>query len=139
MITEDKIVALLERVGLPGYQDRDVVTLSGNAVKFTPEGGRMELALFHRDGEAAIRVKDTGPGIPEAERETVTKRFYRSDKSRRTEGLGLGLSLVAAIVKNARLPFHDRRQPRLHRGDRLHAGTLSRNTPRCASPTVLQG
>jgi signal transduction histidine kinase len=66
-------------------------------VKFTPEGGRVELALFHRDGEAAIRVKDTGPGIPEAERETVTKRFYRSDKSRRTEGLGL--SLVAAIVK----------------------------------------
>jgi signal transduction histidine kinase len=44
-------------------------------------------------------VRDTGPGIPEIEREAVTKRFYRSDKSRRTEGLGLGLSLVAAIVK----------------------------------------
>jgi len=38
-------------------------------------------------------------GIPEIERETVTKRFYRSDKSRSAEGLGLGLSLVAAIVK----------------------------------------
>jgi signal transduction histidine kinase len=46
-----------------------------------------------------IQVKDTGPGITEIEREAVTKRFYRSDKSRRTEGLGLGLSLVAAIVK----------------------------------------
>jgi signal transduction histidine kinase len=44
-------------------------------------------------------VKDNGPGIPEAEREEVTKRFYRLDKSRRTEGLGLGLSLVAAIAK----------------------------------------
>lgn len=59
----------------------------------------MELALQHRDGKTKIRVKDTGPGIPEIERERVTKRFYRSDKSRRTEGLGLGLSLVAAIVK----------------------------------------
>ena len=44
-------------------------------------------------------MSDTGPGIPESEREAVTKRFYRSDKSRNTEGLGLGLSLVAAIVK----------------------------------------
>jgi signal transduction histidine kinase len=43
-------------------------------------------------------VSDTGPGISEVERGAVTKRFYRSDKSRRTEGLGLGLSLVAAIV-----------------------------------------
>ena len=59
----------------------------------------MELALHHRNGQTQIRVKDTGPGIPEIEREAVTKRFYRADKSRRTEGLGLGLSLVAAIVK----------------------------------------
>jgi signal transduction histidine kinase len=44
-------------------------------------------------------VSDTGPGIPEAERDAVIKRFYHSDKSRNTEGLGLGLSLVAAIVK----------------------------------------
>src|SRR5260370_36089847 len=100
MITEDKIVALLERVGLPGCQDRDVVTLSGNAVKFTPEGGRVELALFHRDGEAAIRVKDTGPGISEAEREPLHKRFYRSDNTPRTEGVGRGVSLVAAFFKN---------------------------------------
>jgi signal transduction histidine kinase len=86
------------------HGDRDllfeaVANLVDNAVKFTPEGGRVELALLRRDGETVIRVKDTGPGIPEIERQAVTKRFYRSDKSRRTEGLGLGLSLVAAIVK----------------------------------------
>jgi signal transduction histidine kinase len=86
------------------HGDRDllfeaVANLVDNAVKFTPEGGRVELALLRREGEILIRVKDTGPGIPEVEREAVTKRFYRSDKSRRTEGLGLGLSLVAAIVK----------------------------------------
>jgi signal transduction histidine kinase len=44
-------------------------------------------------------VSDTGPGIPEIERKAVTQRFYRSDKSRNTNGLGLGLSMVAAIVK----------------------------------------
>jgi signal transduction histidine kinase len=86
------------------HGDRDllfeaVANLVDNAVKFTPEGGRVELALLRREGEIVIRVKDTGPGIPEVERQAVTKRFYRSDKSRRTEGLGLGLSLVAAIVK----------------------------------------
>jgi signal transduction histidine kinase len=84
--------------------DRDllfeaVVNLVDNAVKFTPQGGRVELALLSRGFESVIRVRDTGPGIPESEREAVTRRFYRSDKSRRSAGLGLGLSLVAAIVK----------------------------------------
>jgi PAS domain S-box-containing protein len=84
--------------------DRDllfeaVANLVDNAVKFTPEGGRVELALLHREGETVIRVSDTGPGIPEIEREAVTQRFYRSDKTRNTKGLGLGLSMVAAIIK----------------------------------------
>ena len=46
-----------------------------------------------------MRISDTGPGIAESEREAVVKRFYRSDKSRRTPGTGLGLSLVAAIAR----------------------------------------
>jgi PAS domain S-box-containing protein len=84
--------------------DRDllfeaVANLVDNAVKFTPEGGRVELALLHQAGETVIRVSDTGPGISEAEREAVTQRFYRSDKSRNIKGLGLGLSMVAAIIK----------------------------------------
>jgi signal transduction histidine kinase len=84
--------------------DRDllfeaVTNLVDNAVKFTPEGGRVELALLHREGETVIRVSDTGPGIPEIEREAVTQRFYRSDKSRNIQGVGLGLSMVAAIIK----------------------------------------
>jgi signal transduction histidine kinase len=55
--------------------------------------------MLRRDGDSVIQVRDTGPGISEAERDAVVKRFYRSDKSRSTEGLGLGLSLVSAIVK----------------------------------------
>jgi signal transduction histidine kinase len=84
--------------------DRDllfeaVANLADNAVKFTPAGGRVELSLARRGADTVICVNDTGPGIPETEREAVTKRFYRSDKSRGSAGLGLGLSLVAAIVK----------------------------------------
>jgi PAS domain S-box-containing protein len=84
--------------------DRDllfeaVANLVDNALKFTPEGGSVELALLHQEGETVLRVSDTGPGISEAEREAVTQRFYRSDKSRNTKGLGLGLSMVAAIIK----------------------------------------
>jgi signal transduction histidine kinase len=105
-IAEDKGITLRVEAADEAivHGDRDllfeaVANLVGNAVKFTPEGGRVEFALLRRDGETVIRVKDTGPGIPEIEREAVTKRFYRADKIRRTEGLGLGLSLVAAIVK----------------------------------------
>jgi PAS domain S-box-containing protein len=90
--------------GAPVRGDRDllfeaVANLVDNAVKFTPEAGRVELALLHQEGETLIRVTDTGPGIPEIDREAVTQRFYRSDKSRNIKGLGLGLSMVAAIIK----------------------------------------
>jgi signal transduction histidine kinase len=105
-IAEDKRVTLqVEAVDeATVHGDRDllfeaVANLVDNAVKFTPEGGRVTLALLRRYGESVIQVKDTGPGISEAEREAVVRRFYRSDKSRNTEGLGLGLSLAAAIVK----------------------------------------
>jgi PAS domain S-box-containing protein len=105
-VAEDKGVTLWAEApdGATVQGDRDllfeaVVNLVDNAVKFTPEGGRVELVLLCKDGETVIRVIDTGPGIPEIEREAVTKRFYRSDKSRNTKGLGLGLSMVAAIIK----------------------------------------
>ena len=105
-VAEEKGVTL--RVETPAggtvHGDRDllfeaVTNLVDNAVKFTPEGGRVQLALLHQEGETVIRVSDTGPGIPEAEREAVTQRFYRSDNSRNIKGLGLGLSMVAAIIK----------------------------------------
>ncbi len=105
-VAEEKGVTL--RVETPAgatvHGDRDllfeaVTNLVDNAVKFTPEGGRVQLALLHQEGEIVIRVSDTGPGIPEAEREAVTQRFYRSDNSRNIKGLGLGLSMVAAIIK----------------------------------------
>lgn len=84
--------------------DRDLLleavsNLVDNALKFTPAGGQVELALVRRRNEGVVRITDTGPGIGNHERDAVMRRFYRSDKSRNTSGVGLGLSLVSAIVK----------------------------------------
>ncbi len=105
-IAENKNIAL--RVGatqpLTVRGDRDllieaVANLVDNAIKFTPEGGKVDIALLRIEDETIVRVTDTGCGISEQEREAVLRRFYRSDKIRNTPGVGLGLNLVAAIVK----------------------------------------
>ncbi|QIP10539.1 sensor histidine kinase [Bradyrhizobium symbiodeficiens] len=105
-IAEDKLIGLGVVIArnMQVWGDRDllfeaVANLVDNAVKFTPSGGRVELALEAEDDTALVRVRDTGPGISEQEREAVLRRFYRSDTMRNTPGVGLGLSLVAAIVK----------------------------------------
>jgi signal transduction histidine kinase len=105
-IAEDKRVAFAvgadEDVTVRGDRDllfEAIANLVDNAVKFTPEGGRVELRLSREGNEGVVRVRDTGPGIAAAEHDLVARRFYRSDKSRTNPGLGLGLSLVAAIVK----------------------------------------
>jgi signal transduction histidine kinase len=93
--------------------DRDlmleaVANLVDNAIKFTPEGGQVDIELLRGDDKTIVRVSDTGPGISEQEREAVLRRFYRSDKIRSTPGVGLGLNLAAAIVKlhGFRLAIH---------------------------------
>lgn len=105
-IAEDKQIELGADVDrkLHVWGDRDllfeaVANLVDNAIKFTPVGGKVSLALLRGEKESIVRVTDTGPGISEQEREAVLRRFYRSDKMRNTPGVGLGLSLVAAIVK----------------------------------------
>ena len=105
-IAEDKKVdfAVRAEAETKVHGDRDllfeaIANLVDNAVKFTPQGGRVELSLLRHGNQAVVRVCDSGPGIPADESELVTRRFYRSDKSRRDPGLGLGLSLVSAIAK----------------------------------------
>jgi signal transduction histidine kinase len=73
--------------------------LIDNAVKFTPAGGRVEVRVERDDGMARVQVRDTGPGIPALELPRIWDRLYRGDLSRAERGLGLGLSLVRAIVE----------------------------------------
>jgi signal transduction histidine kinase len=114
-IAENKNIALRVHIeqDLNVRGDRDllveaVANLVDNAIKFAPDGGRVDMGLLRDDGKTIVRVIDTGPGIGEEEREAVLRRFYRSDKMRNTPGVGLGLNLVVAIVKlhGFRLAIH---------------------------------
>ena len=75
-----------------------LANLVDNAIKYTPRGGRVEITGSEEPGGVRIRVADTGVGIPADELPHIWDRLYRGDKSRSTRGLGLGLSLVKAIV-----------------------------------------
>ena len=80
---------------------RMLLNLLDNAVKYTPDGGEIGLTLRSRNGNACIKVHDTGIGIPEAEQERIFDRFYRVDKarSRALGGAGMGLSIARNIVE----------------------------------------
>ena len=76
-----------------------LANLLDNAIKYTPAGGRVEIRAGREGGDVVVQVKDTGAGIPAEELPRIWDRLYRGDKSRSTRGLGLGLSLVRAIVQ----------------------------------------
>ena len=103
---EDKGVHLVT-IGdqqVPVKGDRDllfdaVANLVDNAIKHGCAAGRVTVEAKSSDGAAVISVADNGPGIPAHECQHVFKRFYRLERSRRTAGNGLGLSLVAAVAR----------------------------------------
>jgi two-component system phosphate regulon sensor histidine kinase PhoR len=74
--------------------ERAVVNLVHNAIKFTPEGGRIEIAARAEDGGVTIEVADTGVGIEPQDLPRVFERFFKADRARRAGGTGLGLALV---------------------------------------------
>jgi heavy metal sensor kinase len=87
-------------LGEPSALRRAILNLVDNAVKYTPPGGRVELALSRADGRAVVAVKDTGIGIDAADRETVFQPFVRLEAARAGNGggAGLGLSIARSIV-----------------------------------------
>lgn len=72
--------------------------LIGNAIKFGPEAGLVQIRLKKTDGRFAFSVSDSGCGVPEAERQRIFHKFYQLDSSHKQEGNGLGLALVKQIV-----------------------------------------
>jgi signal transduction histidine kinase len=96
---DPRAVASVDRTRL----QQVVANLLDNAIKYTPDGGRVDLEGELRSASpgnvVVLRVRDTGVGIPPEELPRIWDRLYRGDQSRSERGLGLGLSLVKAIVE----------------------------------------
>jgi heavy metal sensor kinase len=76
-----------------------LVNLLDNAIKYSAPGAHVEISAEPSPDEVVITVRDTGTGIPAGEIPRIWERLYRGDKSRSQRGLGLGLSLVRAIIR----------------------------------------
>jgi signal transduction histidine kinase/CheY-like chemotaxis protein len=77
-----------------------LMNLVGNAIKFSPESGDIELAACLIDGKVRVEVRDTGPGIPLEEQKRIFENFYRLRQSEKsTEGTGLGLAITQKLVE----------------------------------------
>lgn len=106
LLAEEKSIRLTNTVASDVYVEGDrshlqqvVVNLVANAIKYTQEGGAVDLRVFRQSNVAVLEVSDNGAGIPGFALPHVFERFYRADKARSREsgGAGLGLAIVKAI------------------------------------------
>lgn len=95
----------MDQVEMQGDRDRVkqvLLNLLGNAIQYTPEGGRIIIELENDGDNAKIKIQDNGPGIAKKDLQKIFDRFYRGEKSRtrsQSSGFGLGLSISQYIVK----------------------------------------
>jgi signal transduction histidine kinase len=105
-VTEEKRITVTARLAEPCEATVDAsrmrqvfANLLDNALKYTPDGGKVEIETRKDATSVIIQFRDTGIGIPPEEQGRIWERLFRGDKSRSQRGLGLGLSLVRAIVE----------------------------------------
>ena len=106
-LAEKKSQALLQRVEANLHVRADamrfkqvLMNLAGNAIKFTPEDGRIELAARQVDNQVRVEVRDNGPGIPPEQQQRIFEAFFRlTETGSATEGTGLGLAITARLVE----------------------------------------
>src|SRR6266478_6263822 len=94
-LPQSRVIAYVDRTRMRQVS----ANLLDNAIKYTPEGGAVTLTVREEPDRALVTFADTGMGIPAEEQDKIWSRLYRGDKSRSQRGLGLGLSLVKAIVE----------------------------------------
>lgn len=81
----------------PLHIERVVRNIVHNAIKYTPEGGKIQIQAVGQGEEVVVSIADTGPGIPQDEQARIFERFYQVDKSRH-DGTGLGLAIARHII-----------------------------------------
>jgi two-component system phosphate regulon sensor histidine kinase PhoR len=97
-----RVPAALPRIaGNPEYVERAVSNLIDNAIKYTPEQGKIDVAVTRDNGSVIVEVADNGIGIPPEDLSRIFERFYRVDRSRSRDmgGTGLGLSIVKHVAQ----------------------------------------
>lgn len=108
---QTKLVSQLDGSAISGHRFGVMTMLRnllGNAVRYTPSGGRVEISTSTEDGQVTVRIDDSGPGVPHADRERVFGRFVRLQRDQES-GAGLGLSIVRAVAAShgADVTLHD--------------------------------
>jgi PAS domain S-box-containing protein len=105
-LAEKKTQALFQHVNPDLHVNADAMRLKqalmnlvGNAIKFTPEGGRIELTARQLDHQVRIEVRDNGPGIPPEQQQRIFEAFVRLAQTGGAEGTGLGLAITARLVE----------------------------------------
>jgi len=86
-------------VGSPVLLERALGNLIANAIKYSPEGGDVELSVRVIDRQAECLVRDHGPGVPEAELDSLFRPFFRGSNAARADGHGLGLAIAQRVAK----------------------------------------
>ncbi len=106
LVAEEKHITLQQETHEPMIASVDPIrvrqvfgNLLDNAIKYTSMGGRVTVGTSRREDQVCVTVRDTGMGIPASDLDKIWSRLYRGDKSRSERGLGLGLSLVKAVVE----------------------------------------
>jgi two-component system phosphate regulon sensor histidine kinase PhoR len=100
-LTVDVAAGLPSVVGDPDYLERGIANLVDNAIKYTGEGGKIEVVVRADEENVVVEVRDNGIGIPAADLGRIFERFYRVDRSRSREmgGTGLGLAIVKHVAQ----------------------------------------
>jgi len=83
----------------PDRLSQALANIIDNAIKYSSNGGQIDIEIYQSNGDLVIPIKDTGIGILQQDLPRIWDRLFRSDQSRTQKGLGLGLSLVKAIIQ----------------------------------------
>jgi two-component system phosphate regulon sensor histidine kinase PhoR len=132
----DSLGGLPEVIANPRALDQVLINLVDNAIKYTPEGGRITIRSTTRADSVTLEIENTGPGIPPDQLERIFERFYRVDagRSRDMGGTGLGLSIVRHLVARMGGEIEAQSQPGQWTRFRLTLGRAGASSTRTLPP-----